>query len=128
MGYTKPETRKAYQIKHAELLREKARQYYKDYPDKRRTSIKKSKLLIDNIVYKAKSIPCKDCGIQYPTCAMQFDHVAGIKSANIALLRTRGSMSKLLEEMAKCEVVCANCHAIRTCVRDTRPKARQCVH
>ena len=69
-----------------------------------------------------------DCGNSFPLCAMQFDHVRGEKAANIAVLRSRGNRAAMIEEIAKCDVVCANCHAIRTCLRDKQYKARRCFH
>jgi hypothetical protein len=69
-------------------------------------------------VDNAKSQPCLDCGVQFPPCAMDFDHVRGTKVADLARLRlARGGWSKLVDEIAKCEVVCANCHRLRTKLR-----------
>jgi hypothetical protein len=46
---------------------------------------------------------------------MDFDHVRGEKKFNIkqAAQRRLGTRA-LLEEIAKCELVCANCHRLRT--------------
>ena len=62
---------------------------------------------------KAKT-PCTDCGRKHKPWKMQFDHVRGKKIGNIAQLMRCGSPSKLRKEIAKCEIVCANCHADRT--------------
>lgn len=75
---------------------------------------------LGEIVRKAKEAPCKDCGVQYPYYVMHFDHVQPeTKLFNIAqwgdLLPSK---ERLLEEIAKCELVCANCHAERTWQRD----------
>lgn len=61
------------------------------------------------IDYKAGK-PCMDCGIAYPHYVMQFDHrdSAG-KSFTIGRLRA-GSRKRLLAEIEKCDLVCANCH------------------
>ncbi len=68
-----------------------------------------------------ESSPCMDCGIQYPHYVMDFDHVRGVKVGNISTgLGTFSSFEKLLEEIAKCEVVCANCHRHRTFMRKTK--------
>jgi hypothetical protein len=69
-------------------------------------------------VDRAKQRPCLDCGVCYPPYVMDFDHVRGVKTAVLSRLRTaRGSWSKLVAEIEKCEVVCSNCHRIRTRLR-----------
>lgn len=62
-----------------------------------------------------RSIPCKDCKKKFPVCCMDFDHVPnrGIKKFNIMRYPTY-SKEKLLKEIKKCDVVCSNCHRIRT--------------
>ena len=61
-----------------------------------------------------KNIPCMDCGVQYPSYVMQFDHARGVKSFTISREMPALGLEKLLAEIAKCDVVCANCHAART--------------
>lgn len=61
-----------------------------------------------------KSAPCTDCGQCYPYYVMQFDHITGTKVGGINTLVQHGSWQKLYDEIAKCEVVCANCHSERT--------------
>jgi hypothetical protein len=49
---------------------------------------------------------------------MDFDHVRGDKLLNVSRLRNgRLAWWRLLAELKKCEVVCANCHRIRTKLR-----------
>jgi hypothetical protein len=58
--------------------------------------------------------PCMDCGGVFHPAAMQWDHPPGVeKVAHVAQLY-RGARQRVLDEIAKCELVCANCHAIRT--------------
>lgn len=46
---------------------------------------------------------------------MDFDHLdRKQKMANVAYLVKHGCSAKLLEEIKKCDVICANCHRIRT--------------
>jgi len=61
--------------------------------------------------------PCRDCGKFYPYYVMDFDHVRGKKHANVMELIPTLSKKKIDEEIAKCEIVCSNCHRIRTHVR-----------
>lgn len=60
--------------------------------------------------------PCSDCGGVFHHSAMQWDHVsAEDKSLNVAdLYRKSASKTAILVEIKKCELVCANCHALRT--------------
>ena len=63
-----------------------------------------------------RRVPCADCGKTYPPYVMDFDHRdPSTKSfsllADKALLKNR---NVLIAEVAKCDVVCANCHAERT--------------
>ena len=68
------------------------------------------------IVRAAKDRPCADCDVQYPYYVMQFDHLPGeVKTFDIGAFGSRWvSITALRREIAKCEVVCANCHAERT--------------
>lgn len=65
-----------------------------------------------------KSNPCVDCEVQKPVHVMQFDHVPERDIGVHILINTatigRHSLNRLKEERAKCDLVCANCHADRT--------------
>jgi hypothetical protein len=71
--------------------------------------------------------PCADCGVAFHPAAMHWDHLPGqVKSADLSFLARRGSRERVLAEIAKCELVCANCHAIRTHRRrDSIPTAHR---
>ena len=59
--------------------------------------------------------PCADCGVAHHPAAMQWDHLPGAaKLASVADLCRKNNRRRVLEEIAKCELVCANCHAVRT--------------
>jgi hypothetical protein len=62
--------------------------------------------------------PCADCRQEFHPAAMQWDHLPGVeKTADLAFLAKRGSRRRVLEEIAKCELVCANCHSVRSHLR-----------
>lgn len=68
--------------------------------------------------YKTK-IGCKDCGYDIHPAVLEFDHVKNSGLPNTGKQRTVASLmyrrwSVIWEEINKCEVVCANCHAVRT--------------
>lgn len=61
---------------------------------------------------------CADCGYNTDAYALQFDHINGDKKKNVSdLIRSDYGWRTIVEEIQKCEVVCANCHAIRTKLR-----------
>lgn len=68
-----------------------------------------------SFVREAKSVPCTDCGKTFPYYVMQFDHVEGEKKFTIGGggVMCHG-LDALIEEIVKCDVVCANCHCIRS--------------
>ncbi len=77
------------------------------------------------LIRDAKSVPCADCGRLYPYYVMDFDHRPGeykLFAVSAAVTSVRRSLEALRAEIAKCDVVCANCHRERThqrrkCVR-----------
>jgi hypothetical protein len=61
-------------------------------------------------------VGCMDCGYRGHPAALEFDHRPGEEKlfcvgSNVAML------SRLWTEMQKCDVVCANCHRVRTANR-----------
>jgi hypothetical protein len=64
-----------------------------------------------------KDAPCSDCGHKFPSVAMDFDHVRGSKVQSISSMGSWGR-DKVLAEIDKCELVCANCHRVRTHSQD----------
>ena len=58
---------------------------------------------------------CADCGYAEHAVALEFDHLPGTtKVASINELVGRLDINGIRDEIEKCEVVCANCHRVRT--------------
>ena len=83
------------------------KQYYLDRNKRRIAEFRK-------IIAEAKGNTCKDCKREYHQCQLDFDHTGDDKNFTIAHLGEIHSKKALLEEIAKCEVVCASCHRLRT--------------
>lgn len=65
------------------------------------------------VVDTLKANPCVDCGGRFPPECMDFDHAPdSVKLFDIS--KATCTVVKLLAEIKKCELVCANCHRIRT--------------
>ncbi len=66
-------------------------------------------------VAERKAQPCADCGRSWPAKVMHYHHLdPAKKSASIALLISRGAPVPVIEaEIAKCVLLCGNCHVLR---------------
>lgn len=101
---------------HADYKREHYlanKQRYVDTAARRRERVVRDR--VEYLIEFFKDNPCTDCGESDPL-VLEFDHL-GEKSFNVGKgLRDRNWQS-VLDEIAKCEVVCANCHRRRTARR-----------
>jgi len=59
-----------------------------------------------------KDQPCADCSGRFPSCCMDFDHREPNRKHFVISKVT--SLARLQDEVMGCDVVCANCHRIRT--------------
>lgn len=71
---------------------------------------------LQSMIRELKTAPCLDCWVAYPWYVMDFDHRPGeAKVMDVGIMVRRGlSEAKIRAEIAKCDVVCANCHRERT--------------
>lgn len=82
-----------------------------------KTKIRQEALLNENrikLLEYQQLNPCVDCGNDNPI-VLEFDHlIQEEKTINISLMLRDYKWDKIKKEIDKCEVVCANCHRIRT--------------
>ena len=68
-----------------------------------------------SVIDARKSVPCMDCGVRFPSYVMDFDHrEPRRKLFEISGSEYRFTLEVIIAEMDKCDVVCSNCHRIRT--------------
>ena len=62
---------------------------------------------------------CLDCGVSFPDHpeVYDFDHARGTKKYNVSSLFTSHTWKRIAAEIKKCDLVCSNCHRIRTAQR-----------
>ena len=107
MPYKDHEKQKKAQRESAKRRREKIRVY---------VAAKRKK--IGDYIRDQKRSPCVDCGGTFPPYVMDFDHVRGTKVEVLSLMANRmRSIDEIDAEIAKCDLVCANCHRIRSAQR-----------
>ena len=97
---------------------DKLKAHYKNQPERYKEKNKRRKRSRQEfIIAYLLGHPCIDCG-ESDIVVLEFDHVRGSKRKELATLVLDGvSLETLKEEIAKCDVVCANCHRRRTAKR-----------
>ena len=138
MPFTRAEISKRYKLRHPDRVRMSRKNWFKNNPDKAKAFYKrkynyyKSKhpeigeVKVKNPDYyvgffkeareyirSLKSKPCMDCGGIFHPVSMDFDHVRGVKVIQISKL-VGCNKERILAEVSKCDVVCSNCHRVRT--------------
>jgi hypothetical protein len=67
------------------------------------------------LLANVRTVPCLDCGGTFPFFVMQFDHRDPIeKRYMVSQMVGRTGTERILAEVAKCDIVCTNCHRERT--------------
>jgi hypothetical protein len=68
-----------------------------------------------DLLDQLRAVPCMDCGGRYAPCAMEFDHRdPSTKRSAVTRMISHTSVSRMLAEVDKCDIVCSNCHRRRT--------------
>jgi hypothetical protein len=99
------EKKKAYDRIHKKLPSVRSRN-----AELRRIRVSRNRLFL----IKTKDQPCSDCKKQFPSYVMDFDHKKDKKFDVSRLVNLNVSLKTITAEIEKCELVCANCHRIRT--------------
>ncbi len=100
-GQCKP-CKRAYSRQH--YLDNKAAYIAKANRSKLKVRIRNFQLLCEYLSHH----PCVDCG-EKEVLVLEFDHI-GPKEADVGYLVQAHSWERILQEIAKCEARCANCH------------------
>ena len=75
-------------------------------------------------LYKLKDIPCSDCGNKYRPEMMDFDHRPGTEKKFTIGTSMQRNWKAILDEVEKCDIVCGNCHRMRTIMRKRERKPK----
>src|ERR1051326_1741302 len=99
-------------------LREAVRRYRESRTEEQKAALRaaaavrfaRRRALLDSL----EATACLDCGGSFPPECMDFDHRPGQAKVRDVGSMVTSAMETLLAEVAKCDLVCANCHRIRT--------------
>lgn len=106
-AYCKP-CQREYSRSH--YLQHRVKHNERRYVNQKRYRQRNRERLSEYLIGKA----CVDCGIA-DAVVLEFDHVRGRKVGNLSEMVCNGHpWKRVLAELAKCDVRCANCHRRRT--------------
>ena len=89
-------------------------------PQARRVVVRS--ILLDRL----RDVPCTDCGRRFPPYGMDFDHRdPTAKQYTVSRMIGRAGTARILDEVSKCDIVCANCHRARTYDRRMTARVRE---
>src|SRR6267143_5737259 len=104
--------RKAYAHAYYQRNKEKMSLYSKNWYEEHKTLRPRILVGLDKEdLDELKTGPCSDCGNTFPPECMDWDHIKGKKLYNVSQMKEYGK-DLIMEEISKCELVCANCHRI----------------
>ena len=107
---------KAYYAANRERFQAYHRKHYKTHRVQRLASNKARRAELQARVNNLKFKPCMDCEWKFDVHCMQFDHrdpKQKLFSIATAVAQCY-EWSRIEQEIKKCDLVCANCHAVRT--------------
>jgi len=82
----------------------------KRFDPKHKARIEKLKSIVND--YKLK-VGCSRCGFDKDAVALDFHHTDNSKDVNVSAMVSRHrSLERVFAEIAKCVVLCSNCHRI----------------
>ena len=104
------------------------KRYYAINRNEERARVEERRQTVTATLRRMKEVPCADCSNVFPPYVMDFDHRdPRDKLANVMWMAGKAATATVMAETAKCDIVCANCHTIRT-LRQPRNVARSELH
>ena len=111
----------SYYEKCRDCYKQRGRNYYQENRERqlKLALLRKQKYKEDRrkFLEALKNAPCMDCKKKYPPWVMDFDHRDGetkIRSVSRMAITDTSNLEVIKQEIAKCDLVCANCHRQRT--------------
>ncbi len=104
MPFKDPEKHRAYQ-------REYKRRWYKENKGKHISYVLNREVGMETwFRHYKQTLRCEVCGENHPACLDFHHHDPSQKKFSVSAKRDHPSLKQLQEEIAKCQVLCTNCH------------------
>lgn len=101
--------------KDPDVAKRKAKERYERNRPARTASMRKRYQTERQRISEIKAnTPCADCKGFFHPFVMDFDHVRGEKLGDVSRLARSSTSEAVDAEIQKCELVCSNCHRLRT--------------
>ena len=98
------------------------KRYYAMNKGEERARVERRRQAMIQTLRRLREVPCVDCGESFPPYMMDFDHRdPTTKVGNVTWMAGKAASRRVLAEAAKCDIVCANCHRLRTIKRSVCP-------
>jgi hypothetical protein len=94
--------------------REYQKRWYYNNKDKVKAKQARRTQKLRQLIRDLRAHPCTDCHQSFPWFVMEFDHREKPLNGKRVGYYANFGMKRLLAEVAKCDLVCANCHCVRT--------------
>jgi hypothetical protein len=110
-------------IKDPEKLKAYKALWHQRNKERRTAAIKLRRSQKRQYVHSLKEgVECLDCGVEYPPYVYDFDHLPEFKKEfDLSSTGMRDkTMEQIIAEVAKCELICSNCHRHRTYIRSLK--------
>ena len=116
--------RKRWSLANPEKQKEKIRDWQRRHPGYLGP---KRQGIVDCITNIKETTPCMDCGNTFPACCMEFDHRKTKTKEVGSLVAMSAKWDRIEEEISNCDLLCSNCHRIRTKDRGSRAWHRKTI-
>lgn len=124
------EWRARWRKKNRDKINAAAREFRADHPERVRATQRRASRRrypwMQEWMAQLKAQPCMDCQQTFSSECMDFDHVPGRgeKKFRITIAELGRREEEVAAELAKCDLVCSNCHRTRTKKRRACPFIR----
>ncbi len=112
--------RRANNLEHQQREREYSKKYRERFPERLEIDNNRRRRMSRNFDLLKMDRPCYDCGGVFLPCQMDWDHLPQFKKSFDIAKKMSRKFDSVIDEINKCQLVCASCHRLRTELRQQK--------